>query len=253
MQCSVDAAGQLNSMLDSRGQRGAASDTRQRPKKGKIMDISVLWYSKREPEWEEAESHYVVLVRPENLQLEVELEAKMSQIQKLEDIRLLGLADDWYELLLGKYLRWKYTAPNRYATTSKRFRDAYEQDKLLLDKRIESLLGEPDRSDAELMGFKAKRIRGLGYAGASGLLALIFPHLYGTIDQFVVDNLRRIADLPEHDRVQKMKPMNLSLSDFVLLTDIYRRKSMDLNAQFNSAKWTPRRIDRVLWAIRANA
>ena len=203
------------------------------------MDIQTLWSSVNEAEWEEADKRYDLFVKPENRQLEDELEAKMPQVRELEDVQRLGDG--------------KYTAPNRYATTSKRFREAYEKDRAILHMRVQSLLAEPDKSDAELMGFKAKRIEGLGYAGASGLLALMYPELYGTIDQFVVLSLRQIRNLPEYGALQKLKPANLGLQALVMLTDLYRRKSKDLNELFHSSKWTPRKIDRVLWALRPSS
>jgi len=40
----------------------------------------------------------------------------------------------------------------------------------------------------------ASRIRWLGTAGASGLLALIYPDSFGTVDQFVVKALSEVGD-----------------------------------------------------------
>jgi len=214
------------------------------------MNLEALWSSKEEAEWEAADRHYDSFVKSENVNLEEELEAKMCQIVSLEDIRVLHLSENWYDLLLNKYFKWKYTSANRYATTSKSFCDAYETNKPLLDRLIVSILSEPDKLDTELMGFKTNRIHGLGIAGASGLLSLLYPKLYGTIDQFVVNNLKQILSLPENGKIRKMNPMNLGLKDLTVLTEIYRRKSRELNEQFQSDRWTPRRIDRVLWGLR---
>ena len=49
------------------------------------------------------------------------------------------------------------------------------------------------------------QIHGLGTAGVSGLLAVLFPEHYGTIDQFVVYALRKL-ELPEQSVLEKMNP-----------------------------------------------
>jgi hypothetical protein len=44
-------------------------------------------------------------------------------------------------------------------------------------------------------------IHGLGIAGASGLLAVLFPSHFGTVDQFLVKALLKILYLPVHDTI----------------------------------------------------
>ena len=91
---------------------------------------------------------------------------------------------------------------------------------------------------------------GLGPAGASGLLALLFPARFGTVDQFVVGALRRVRCLPERDQLERMKPESLTIAHGVVLIEIMRRKAVSLNELFNTSGWTPRKIDKILWAQR---
>ncbi len=49
-------------------------------------------------------------------------------------------------------------------------------------------------------------IRGLGTAGASGLLAVLFPTSFGTVDQFAVKALVKIPELPESNLIVGMNP-----------------------------------------------
>jgi len=100
----------------------------------------------------------------------------------------------------------------------------------------------------------AKSIKGLGWAGASGLLSLLFPRWFGTVDQFVVRNLNEIGSLPDKERQQlgAMNPENLTLRDAILLTQIMRRKAEEINALFGTDEWSPRKIDMVLWGSRDN-
>jgi hypothetical protein len=93
-----------------------------------------------------------------------------------------------------------------------------------------------------------ERIHGLGTAGASGLLALIYPAHFATVDQFVAKALRLVEGLPERDRVLKMRSNGLTVSDGVVLIDIMRRKAAQSNNQlFGFSHWTPRKLDMILW------
>jgi hypothetical protein len=47
-----------------------------------------------------------------------------------------------------------------------------------------------------------------------------------------------------------MKPEQLRPADAVILIHIMRDKAMDLNTQFHTSVWTPRKLDMVLWADR---
>ncbi|MFW6027899.1 MAG: hypothetical protein ACOC91_03740, partial [bacterium] len=89
--------------------------------------------------------------------------------------------------------------------------------------------------------------RGLGTAGASGLLALMYPRKFGTVDQFAVKALRQVNGLPEAAALARMTPESLSIRDGVLIIGILRRKAADNNRMFKSNAWTPRKLDKVLW------
>jgi hypothetical protein len=93
----------------------------------------------------------------------------------------------------------------------------------------------------------AKKIHGLGITGASGLLALMYPQKFGTVDQFVVKALREVNGLPEASDLAQMKPDNLNVSNGVLIIDLLRRKAADNNRVLISEAWSPRKVDMVLW------
>ena len=95
----------------------------------------------------------------------------------------------------------------------------------------------------------ATSIRGLGTAGASGLLSILFPQHFGTVDQFAVKALCQIEDLPEIETIRSMNPEGLTIRDGVLLIKILRVKAADNNRLFGGDFWTPRRIDMVLWTL----
>ena len=94
----------------------------------------------------------------------------------------------------------------------------------------------------------ATRISGLGTAGASGLLAVIWPQFFGTVDQFVVKSLRRV-ETDIHTELLEMDSENLEGLDGVILTHLFRKKAGQLTSDLGGP-WTPRMLDMVLWAFR---
>ena len=119
-----------------------------------------------------------------------------------------------------------------------------------------------------IKGFASRQDRvkvGLGIAAGSGLLSILFPEHFGTVDEFVVIALARVSALPEdwrneivkmNRRLQKSKntkngSFQLSLSEGVLLVEIMRAKARQLNEWFQCRRWTPRKVDMVLWGNRS--
>jgi hypothetical protein len=109
-----------------------------------------------------------------------------------------------------------------------------------------------DLNDAELGILIARKIYGFGTAGATGLLSLLFPEYFGSVDQFVVKAFGMIESLPVQIkyRVDRINPSGIKPNEGALLVNIMRDKAKELNAANNTALWTPRKIDMVLWAAR---
>ena len=202
--------------------------------------LSQLWYDGDEAEWEKALAHYHTLCK------DVSLETFMEELRP-ETVNQMNVSE-FYQFLHDKYFVWKYTAKNRLATTRSHLRKYLDGNQLQQLEQIHNQIFSTDRSKATDMLTVVSHIRGLGIAGASGLLAVLFPEQYGTVDQFVVLSLLAIDELPEHERLGKMKPEFLSLNDGVLLEEIMRQKALELNQKFHTDRWTPRKIDMVLWA-----
>ncbi len=213
------------------------SSSRPRP----AMKVGDLWHLGKASDWEQALNRYWLFVQPRNLELERALDA-------LELWRFQGLSSrEWYDFLHDEYFRWKYTAPNRYATTTAQLRKYANGGALDELDGIRQQLLNLDLNHVAAGLKTAKRIRGLGTAGASGLLSLMYPEHFATVDQFVVKALREVAALPEANAFAKMNPLNLSVADGVLLVDILKRKAVENNQVFGTSSWTPRKIDMVLW------
>jgi thermostable 8-oxoguanine DNA glycosylase len=156
--------------------------------------------------------------------------------------------EDWYDFLYNKYFFWKYTSPNRLVTTRnhlRKYEDTGTLDELDdIRKKIITL----DHNDIKNSLFITQQIKGLGIAGASGLLALLYPTEYATVDQFVVGALREIES--QKHFVEKMVPESLTLENGVVLINIMKEKAKILNETNDTTFWTPRKVDMALWAYR---
>ena len=205
------------------------------------LTIFDLWHSNNPDDWDQAIKRYWSFVKKENVALEESLNA--FQIERIHEMSPKG----WYDFLHDEYFRWKYTQPNRYATTTlqlQKYVDSGSLDELdTIRRRLLELDVTATRKGLQL----ASSIRGLGTAGASGLLALMYPTHFGTVDQFVVKALREIADLPESPALRAMNDMSLTAKDGELLIDMMSRKAAEINQLIGEPSWNPRRIDMVLW------
>jgi len=207
-------------------------------------EIEQLWHSSDASAWQRALDRYWQYIKPTHVAIEREMEALQP-----DHVRHLD-ADQWYDWLLNKYFVWKYTAPNRYATTTghlKRQANATADGRRHLLTIRDRVLGCENASIQDALR-AATQFKGLGPAGASGLLALLFPAKFGTVDQFAVGALRKVRCLPERDQLERMNPESLTITDGVVLVGIMRRKALALNELFNTCAWTPRKVDKILWA-----
>lgn len=206
------------------------------------MNINYLWHKGNESEWKEALSRYLTMIN------DIYLENRINSLVP-SDIEKMSVRE-FYDFLYNEFFVWKYTAKNRLATTRKALSryEREEMDSLAEIKNRFFRAYEYDPEDTEQLLGNAKRIHGLGITGASGLLSILFPENYGALGQFLVNALLQVEDLPEHDRLSLINPQNLTVKDAVVLEEILRRKAMELNSQFDTDEWTPRKIDMVLWA-----
>ncbi len=213
--------------------------------------IGDLWTSRDQTEWRDALARYWVVP---SVQRNLELERR---INKLDSEAIKALAErDWRNFLKEEYFPWKF----RGNYVPKRLRDL-EQNSLEELFSIKKRLFIVDLADIRGTLRIALEVKGFGPAGASGLLAVIFPRWYGTADKFVVKALCRINSLPERQKVLAMVRMDskgketvpLRKKDAALLIDIMRRKASELNALIGTDEWTPRKVDMILWASRDGA
>jgi hypothetical protein len=200
-----------------------------------------MWNTNDPGLWENALNRYWTFVKASNLELEKEMDRLDAETVKAMNPKA------WFEFLLEKYFRWKYTAPNRYGSTTKTLRTYAANNELAVLHAIKERLFAADKDNIERCLAIASSIRGLGTAGASGLLAVLFPAQFGTVDQFAVKALAKIPELPERDLIAAMNPESLKPNEGTILIRIMRRKAVELNRVSSLVKWTPRKVDMVLW------
>ena len=222
-----------------------------------MNDINALWHSTSEAQWRGAlEKYHQYITKSEVASLDKELDPlDLNEIAQLN-------SEQWFRFLYQKYFPWKYTAPNRLATTRASLAKHRNRPNGLSDlNRIKEELITAPVNNIEACLRLATEIGGLGIAGGSGLLALMHPAQFGTVDEFVVLALAEVQGLPEGQKLKEMairineskkpkgKAFSISLRAGVLLIGILRRKAAENNERFNSSSWTPRKIDKVLWAF----
>jgi hypothetical protein len=220
-----------------------------------VTTTAELWASKDPDVWRAALANYWSAVQCPNMEIEEALNDTKALLDRVRQMTPEG----WYKFLRYEYFRWKYTQRNWYKTTSDEL-SKYEGKLGDLDKiRLALLRIDPHEIKFGLK--KAGEIRGLGMPGASGLLALLYPRHFGTVDLFVVERLSEVPDLPDAAAIARMQERALKakarkqsppapgVRDSALLIDIMQRKAAELNTVFGDDFWTPRKIDMVLWGF----
>ena len=205
--------------------------------------LKYLWYNGSESDWQEALNAYYYMLGPEQRVIEDYIEnVDVDIIRNLDE-------NGFYEFLYDKYFVWKYTAKNRLATTRMNLEKYIKNGELSKLKSIQRRIFATPKSNVGECLEIACEIYGLGTAGASGLLAILFPADFGTVDQFVVRRLQEINHPVYDAELNNMNPEGLKIKDGIILVEIMKEKANELNKKFNTDFWTPRKIDMILWAF----
>ena len=207
------------------------------------LSMIELWNCQDRREWDYCESElYDAAVKRENRIVERELEKPGLR----ERLARMDVAE-FYAFLRDEYFKWKFTAePGR--TENQRYLAQHVENETMdrVERVRRRLVNRGDDSvgaSIQMMMGKHGGIHGLAVAGASGLLALVYPEEFGTVGVKVTEALQKVG-LSE---VMKVNPKNIAVEDAVTMIEIMRMKALEVNRMFGTNKWTPRLIDRVLW------
>ena len=207
--------------------------------------ITYLWNYGTEANWIDAFHQYDVVIASRSLETQW-LEGFMDQLQADDVKKMSGI--EFYDFLYEKYFVWVFTQKNRLATTRKHLQRYIGESRLFELETIHKRLFALNHLEIEKCLTTAMEIRGLGIAGASGLLSVLFPYDFGGVNEYLVTLLRDVEGISYSFELSQMNPALLTAKDGVILTKIFREKATELNRRFETDFWTPRKIDKVLWA-----
>ena len=204
-----------------------------------MLTISELWNSTWEKDWSQALCHYweIIEKRPREIK-EIEKEMDSLDANQVEEHG----PKEWYDFLHDKYFLWKYGQT-----------EAMRENRETLQKSIETPGGLErltsikekiftfDRDDIREGLRIVSKISGISIVAGSGLLAVIFPRYYATIDKLLILAMKRIEEYRNDSMILSMNPSRVSEDDGVLLITMLRDKAKNLNAAFSTDNWTPRK------------
>jgi hypothetical protein len=180
-------------------------------------DISALWESRDAKKWRDALASYW-----ENPSVRNNLEVEKFMDKLDPEIIRKSNSEGWHGFL-RVYFNWKFKG----TYLGKRLADL-EKNRPEQLFTVKGLLFACDPKNLRRALERAQYIKGLGPAGGSGLLAVLFPKWFGTVDRFVVEALLEVPSLPERQKLLRMKPKSLTDDDAVALIDILRKKAAQL-------------------------
>ena len=205
------------------------------------MKINEIWNSKEIRVWKDALAEATKETGRDD-----SIETKMSKLN-VEYIQHLPV-EDFYSFLHDDYFVWKFTAKNLLAYT-RRYLKEHENDMDEL-REIQEELFNFNLSDTKSGLKTASKIHGLGVAGASGLLALLFPSYFGTVDDMVIRALLTCDEYRDDENIKAINPQDININGAVYLIEQFKKKAHELNALSNEYCWRPRDIDVILWHFR---
>ena len=220
------------------------------------MKFKEIWNSKDEGVWRKFETDIyrerVIKQAKNKTDKQLLLEDKLEEITISEFLKMN--VEDFYVFLLNDFITWKYTACNINSIVKVYLKEYENYGLNTLENILQELkhfiknISTCEETDYIKHGLQILiNIKGIGVAGASGLLALLLPEYFGTVDQFAIKN---IQSLDCFNILKDANPYNISLKYAIELGKIYLEKAKELNSEFENNYWTPRKIDKVVWAYR---
>lgn len=210
------------------------------------IDIKDIWNCNEVGKWKDAEEEYSKRIN----QVAKKIEKKFEQMTTEE---ILGLSpDEFYIFLRDMYFPWKFTGiylkprlenlktiENKQTQIKDVIDDLKELQKRIADKKE---LNDDDMSNAIR---NLQKIPGIGLSAATGLLSILFPTHFGTINKHVRINLKKVGC-----KISEQDCINISVKNAIKMEKILIEKAKKLNTDMNTDYWTPRRLDKILWSIR---
>ncbi|WP_053959463.1 hypothetical protein [Sulfobacillus thermosulfidooxidans] len=208
--------------------------------------LDELWFHATEEEWKQGLEQYWHHVKPKNLAVE-------RRLNNLPEGFLHNMSpEQFYQFLYEEYFPWKYTDGRILALQRKRLAHYMINDQTVKTlENIHAQMLQVDVHDTKHALSIVTQIHGIGPSAGSGLLSLLYPAHFGTVDRFVVENLQSVPNAPWERKVGSILPRNISILDAASVIEALRNMAAALNDRFSTTFWTPRKVDMVLWGVRA--
>ena len=154
------------------------------------MEVKKLWNSHSENAWDQRLEMYWTMDSVKN---NLPVEKKLHDLQR-KTVEAMT-AEQFYIFLHDSYFKWKFTDCRWFPPNLRRLEmyetEGKEELGIIKDTIFSLHKRRPDGTKALME--EVTKIHGLGAAGGSGLLSILFPEHYGTIDQFVVESLQKVG------------------------------------------------------------
>lgn len=185
----------------------------------------------------------------------IEAQGKKALEEEMANLNSQLISDStdgaWRDFLANKYIPWKHSPGRFWRSMQKKFIARYAvQEQQTLLSTVKSRIFACNRGMTKELLDIVDEIYQFGIPSASGLLSLLFPSHFGTVDRFAIESLQRIEEFKGDIEIQRIKPKSISLNDAVHAISIMRVKALENNKLFGTDYWTARRIDMVLYITR---
>jgi len=113
---------------------------------------------------------------------------QLNQVLRKNNTNTYNSTDEFYRFLYCKYFVWKFGAKKSVLKDMQKLLSTYEKEHVHELDTIHKELFSFNKNDIRKGLEIATKAHGLGVIGASGLLAVLFPEYFGTLDKFMVAN-----------------------------------------------------------------
>lgn len=209
------------------------------------MDIiNQLWCNGKEKDWKEILESYKYGIKEGHHQIEKEM-----QNLKFQDIKFLSTRE-FQNWLCNKFFYWQHTSDYYRKNAVNKFENFIEQYGIEELACYQKQIFDLDLNNISKCLDIVMKVGGIGIVGATGLLSVLYPEKFGTVNRDTNNALSKIKALGEHEYLNEVK--NITLKKARIIIEIYRKKAEELNKKYKNQYWTPRKIDMVLWTIEKN-
>lgn len=214
-----------------------------------------LWESQDEQVWKRCyEAYWNVRSVNDNHIIEEELNILAQHRQVL----FKAGAKSWYEFLFHKYIPWKLKSQGMsYESHRRQFARRYYTCLTELDS-IKTAIAHAHKTNVLACLEIATTIDGFGIPSGSGLLAVLYPEHFGTIDQLI---LRAFREIPHVNQEYQLDSRTHSNNEYFSgkktdrarlrlaeeLIDLFIQRAAENNNLFGTSMWTPRKVEMALW------